>query len=136
MDQYNCQQPVFLCAGEPSGDLYAALYIKEALKHCEPGSLQGVGGREMRAAGVEMVLDQAGFGVFGMQAAAGTWKTQLTILRQLERIICSIEPRLFIAVAYPGLNLLLARYARQRGCRVHYLMPPQAWAWGGFRGPP
>ncbi len=53
--------------------------------------------------------------------------------RKIGRAIFKTKPAIFIAVAYPGINLLLCRYAKRLGIKVIYLLPPQIWAWGEFR---
>ncbi len=53
--------------------------------------------------------------------------------RKISRVIFKTKPDIFIAVAYPGINLLLCRYAKKINIRVIYLLPPQIWAWGYYR---
>ena len=57
---------VFFSAGEASGDWHAAA-VARALKERVPAlEMQGMGGAEMRAAGVTVVHDIADLGVIGI----------------------------------------------------------------------
>jgi lipid-A-disaccharide synthase len=51
----------------------------------------------------------------------------------IARSLFQIKPDFFIPVAYPGINLLLCRYAKRLKIKVIYLLPPQLWIWGSFR---
>lgn len=93
----------------------------------------GVGSTCMSAAGVSILFDSKKLETFGFQSAFRALPRHIDALRRIKKAILAIKPRTFIAVAYPGMNLLLVRYARRLGCEIHYLLPPQAWAWGAFR---
>jgi lipid-A-disaccharide synthase len=125
--------PIFVCAGEPSGDLYAALYVQQAKKSHPGQHWFGVGGPQMSATGVDIVFTYEKLEKLGFKAAFGALSDHVIALRKIKKAISRIRPRTFIAVAYPGMNFLLIKYARSLGCRVIYLLPPQAWAWGAFR---
>jgi lipid-A-disaccharide synthase len=97
------------------------------------GSLYGIGGTNMAAAGVRLLHGTENLETLGFKAAFVSWRRHVKMVRRIKRDLQRLKPKTFIAVAYPGLNLLLIPYAKKIGCEVCYLMPPQAWAWGGFR---
>lgn len=124
---------IFICAGEPSGDLYASLYVQQ-MKTVLPGcDFIGIGGTRMKKVGVRLVITSEQFASLGLKTAISTLPRHLILLRRIKKAMQTYQPRVFIAVAYPGINLLLCEFASRIGCSVHYLLPPQAWAWGGFR---
>jgi len=124
---------VFVSACEPSADTYAALFINQ-LKTRQPAlKIVGIGGPEMKAAGVELLDDFRGLMTFGLSAAAENARSDWSIYRMIARALYKTRPDVFMPVAYPGINLLLCRYARSLGIRTIYLLPPQIWAWGNFR---
>jgi len=125
--------PLFICAGEPSGDLYASFYIRETINSSPASRFVGVGGTLMEDAGVVRVMTCDELETLGLQTAISSFSRHMTVLQAIKKALQDIHPREFIAVAYPGINLLLCEYASRLGCTVHYLLPPQAWAWGGFR---
>ncbi len=127
------REPLFFCAGEPSGDMYAALlagYIQRINPHA---TMFGVGGPHMREAGIRIVKPYHGMHVFGFGPALGSLFASIRTYHEIVHLLKTIRPRTFIPVAYPGMNLLICRYAKKLGAEVYYFMPPQIWAWGMFR---
>ncbi|MGB9719873.1 MAG: lipid-A-disaccharide synthase [bacterium] len=123
---------VFVCACEPSGDLYASFFVKHQLneKNC---IISGVGGPNLKKAGIELIFDYENLTTLGFASAISSSLRNYEMYRKVCRKIYTIKPEIFVAVAYPGLNLLLSRYAKKLGARVIYLLPPQIWAWGTIR---
>ncbi len=70
---------------------------------------------------------------FGLTSVLCSLRKNFKMYRKIARQIYRSKPSLFIAVAYPGINLLLCRYAKKIGAKVIFLLPPQIWAWGDFR---
>ncbi len=70
---------------------------------------------------------------FGFVSGMLSTLRNFKMYQKIARAIFKIQPEIFIAVAYPGINLILCRYAKKLGIRVIYLLPPQIWAWGTFR---
>jgi len=127
------QEPLFICAGEPSGDRYGALFVKQ-LKRGKPKlKICGVGGDCMRKVGVTIVDDYTKLGTFGFSEGFCSFYSNFKMYAAIARRIYQIRPKTFIAVAYPGVNLPLCSYAKRLGCRIFYFLPPQIWAWGSFR---
>ena len=127
------EAPVFFCAGEPSGDVYAGLFISQ-LKEEDPNvDVIGVGGPCMKEAGADSILDYDRLKTFGLSGGLRALFDNFSMYRKIGRKMLALRPRTFIAVAYPGVNLMLCRVARAHGMEVAYLLPPQIWAWGMFR---
>lgn len=124
------KEPVFICAGEPSGDMYAGLLVKKKLSHLK---VYGVGGNKMRKSGVEVIMDYNNLMAFGFSSGVASVFKNYKIYKEIARQLYEMRPKTFIALAYPGMNLLLCRYAKKLGCAVYYFLPPQIWAWGECR---
>jgi len=124
---------VFINACEPSADMYAALFIRNLLDKRPDLRIIGIGGPEMATEGVELFGDYRDLMAFGLSAAARNVATNWRIYRAVARKIYRNRPDIFMPFAYPGINLLLCRYARSLGIRTIYVLPPQIWAWGNFR---
>lgn len=127
------KNPLFICTGEPSGDMYAGLLVKNLNKKIPHVKIYGVGGEDMQNSGVEVVESYRGLMTFGFLAGIFSLVKNYKFYRKIVKKIYQIRPKTFIAIAYPGLNLLLCRYAKKLGCRVYYFLPPQIWAWGSYR---
>jgi len=127
------ETPIFFCAGEPSGDVYAGLLIKQLRKRFPDARILGVGDGNMRKSGAEIVFGYERLMAFGLSDSLSSLFSHYSFYRKIARCLLGMDPRTFVAVAYPGVNLLLCRIAKRHGIEVYYMLPPQIWAWGGFR---
>ena len=119
-----------IVAGEESGDKYAAELIQALQATSLSLSISGIGGAHMQATGIEVISDLAKFGVTGFSEVIRHLgvikKAQNAIHKHLEKI----KPDLLLLIDYPGFNLRLARFAKEKlGIRVFYYISPQLWAW-------
>jgi lipid-A-disaccharide synthase len=120
---------VMLVAGEASGDLHAANLVL-ALKQLNPQvRFMGMGGRRMRAAGVELLVDSSSLAVVGLVEVLAHYPDLLAALKKLRVAVETIRPDLLILVDYPDFNLRLAAFAKQMQVKVLYYISPQLWAW-------
>jgi lipid-A-disaccharide synthase len=124
--------PLLLSAGEASGDMYAARLAK-ALRERLDVRIFGMGGPQMRAAGVEIVTDYSEVAVVGITEIL---KHLPSLLRAMNRLVAEAEqrkPALAILTDFPGFHLRLARKLRPYGIRNVYYICPQFWAWRPWR---
>lgn len=124
--------PLLLSAGEASGDMYAASLAK-ALRARMDVQIFGMGGPQMRAAGVEIVTDYSEVAVVGITEILGHLPS---LLRAMDRLVKEAErrkPALAILTDFPGFHLRLARKLAPRGIRNVYYICPQFWAWRPWR---
>lgn len=124
--------PVFISAGEASGDMYAAR-LALALRQRADVDLFGMGGPRMRETGVDTVVDISEVGVLGVVEIV----RKLPALRRAwKRLISEIErrgPRFAILTDFPAFHLRLSRVLRRRHVRNVYFVCPQFWAWRPWR---
>jgi lipid-A-disaccharide synthase len=124
--------PVFISAGEASGDMYAAR-LAVALRQRADVGLFGMGGPKMREAGVDTVVDAAEVGVLGIIEIV---RKLPSLLRARRRLLSEIErrrPTLAILTDFPAFHLRLARVLRRKHIRNVYFVCPQFWAWRPWR---
>ncbi len=124
--------PLLLSAGEASGDMYAAR-LATALKHRLDVAIFGMGGPQMRAAGVEIITDYSEVSVVGITEVL---KRLPSLFRAMRRLVDEAErrrPPLAILTDFPGFHLRLARKLRPKGVRNVYYICPQFWAWRPWR---
>ena len=93
----------------------------------------GVGDGSMHRSGADVVLYDDHSMAFGLMEALRFLYCDFLFYQKIARTIYHTKPKTFVAVAYPGLNLLLCRYAKRLGIKVYYYLPPQIWLWGRFR---
>ena len=124
--------PLLLSAGEASGDMYAAR-LATALKQRLNVAIFGMGGPQMRAAGVEIITDYSEVSVVGITEVL---KRLPSLFRAMRHLVDEAErrrPPLAILTDFPGFHLRLARKLRPKGIRNVYYICPQFWAWRPWR---
>src|ERR1700736_2518788 len=124
--------PILLSAGEASGDMYAAR-LAMALQQRADVQLFGMGGPQMRTAGVEIVVDYLEVSVLGITEVL---KKLPSLRRAMRRLVDEAQrrrPPLAILTDFPGFHLRLARKLSPLGIRNIYYICPQFWAWRPWR---
>jgi len=123
-------KPIFIFAGELSGDMHGARLLKAMHKQAV-----GVAGPDLRALGVEPILQMEDFQVMGftdvLKSLPRLWK-QFNLVRDH---ILKTSPDLAIFVDSPSFSLRMAKVLRKRGYKgkiIQYISPT-VWAWGKHR---
>ena len=124
---------IFVSAGEPSGDLHGANLIT-ALRQFQPDlRCSGFGGRRMESAGARLLYPMANLSVMWFPHVLKSLDTFISLLDKAERFFRLRRPDALVMIDYPGFHWWLARKARKHGIPVIYFVPPQLWAWAGWR---
>ena len=119
----------YIIAGEASGDLHGANLMK-ALKQLDKDTqFRCWGGDLMKEAGGELVKHYRDLAFMGFWEVITHLSTILDNIRFCKSDILRFQPDVLILLDYPGFNLRIAEYARQKGLRVFYYISPQVWAW-------
>lgn len=120
---------LFLCAGEPSGDLHGANLVCALKAHNPSVRVTGFGGPKMRAAGAELLFDLTSLAVMGFVRVLKHLRTFFRLARQAQDHWAADRPDAVVLIDYPGFNFALAKRAHAAGIPVYYFVPPQIWAW-------
>jgi lipid-A-disaccharide synthase len=124
---------LFISAGEPSGDLHGANLIR-ALRQSRPDvEVIGFGGERMAAAGSRLIYPLCDLAVVGLGPVLASVPTFARIVGLAGETFRRERPDAVVLIDYPGFHWWLARCARKHGIPVSYFVPPQLWAWGGWR---
>jgi lipid-A-disaccharide synthase len=124
--------PILLSAGEASGDMYAGR-LATALKQRADVALFGMGGPQMRAAGVEIIVDYSEVSVLGITEVLRKLPSLRQAMRRLVDEAQRRRPPVAILTDFPGFHLRLARKLLPLGIRNIYYICPQFWAWRPWR---
>lgn len=121
---------VLLVAGEASGDMHGADLVT-ALRTLVPAvEVRGIGGPQLRAAGMETLVDATSIATMGFLEARERLGAVVRAYRQMRRIVRAADaPDLLILIDFAEFNLALAGVAHRRGVPVLYYISPQVWAW-------
>jgi lipid-A-disaccharide synthase len=120
---------VLLVAGEASGDLHGADFLHALRTRLSDVEVIGLGGEQLRAAGMRTIADAREVATVGVIEAVGRLRTLLRVYRTLARRLREERPDLCVLIDFPEFNLRLARVARRAGVPVLYYIGPQVWAW-------
>ena len=123
---------LLLSAGEASGDMYAAR-LAIALKQRANVEIFGMGGLQMRAAGVEIVTDYSEVSVIGITEIVSHLPSLIHAMRHLVAEAERRKPDFAILTDFPGFHLRLARKLKRHGTKNIYYICPQFWAWRPWR---
>jgi lipid-A-disaccharide synthase len=124
--------PLLLSAGEASGDMYAAR-LATALKQRLDVEIFGMGGDQMRSAGVDVITDYHEVSVVGITEILSHLPSLLRAMRTLVAAAQQRRPALAILTDFPGFHLRLARKLLPLGVRNVCFICPQFWAWRPWR---
>ncbi|HEV7787066.1 MAG TPA: lipid-A-disaccharide synthase [Thermoanaerobaculia bacterium] len=120
---------LLVVAGEASGDLHGARLISE-LRQRVPGlTAFGLGGDEMRAAGLQAVAHSSEVAVVGITEVLKVLPRIREVFADLLHEVDRRRPALAVLIDFPDFNLRLARQLKGRGLGIVYYISPQVWAW-------
>jgi lipid-A-disaccharide synthase len=125
----------YLIVGEPSGDLHGSKLI-EGLKKADPkAEFRFWGGDLMAKAGGAENLSKhyretSFFGFVNVLKNLGTIRRQFG---ECQADIKQFNPDVLILIDYPGFNMKMAKWAKERGLRTFYYIAPKVWAWKEWR---
>ena len=124
---------IFISTGEPSGDLHAANLVLSLKKRLPDAEFVGFGGPRMKAAGATLLYPLVDLAVMWFGRVLLNLHKFIKLLNDADRYFETNRPDVAVLIDYPGFHWLLARRAKRRGIPVVYFVPPQLWAWAGWR---
>lgn len=124
---------IFISAGEPSGDLHGANLIQALRAQAPDAQFTGFGGPKMEAAGASLLFPLVNLAVMWFLNVILNIITFVRLVFRADAHFRDSRPDAVILIDYPGLHWWIARRARARGIPVFYYVPPQLWAWAGWR---
>ncbi len=119
----------YLIAGEASGDLHGANLIKALKKEDANASFRFWGGDLMKAAGGTEVKHYRDLAFMGFAEVIMNLRTIFKNISFCKKDIEAYNPDVIIFIDYPGFNLRIAKWAKEKGYKTHYYISPQIWAW-------
>lgn len=116
-------------AGEASGDLHGS-NLMQALKTFDSSAqFRCWGGDKMKAAGGELVKHYRDLAFMGFVEVLQNLPAIFRNLSFCKSDIEYFQPDVIVLIDYPGFNLRIAKWAKEKGFKVVYYISPQVWAW-------
>src|SRR2546423_79678 len=126
---------LLIVVGEASGDAHGAALVRALRERAGDSRLEffGATGRELRAAGVESIVEIDQLAIVGLLEIGRALPKFWRAFQTLKRAALARKPDAVILVDWPDFNLRLARALHRRGHRIIYYIGPQLWAWRAHR---
>ncbi|MBA6153466.1 lipid-A-disaccharide synthase [Gelidibacter maritimus] len=119
----------YIIAGEASGDLHGANLMKALQKQDVNAQFRFWGGDLMEAVSPKLVKHYRDLAFMGFLEVVMNLRTITKNLSFCKTDIERYNPDALIFIDYPGFNLRIAKWAKQKGYKTHYYISPQIWAW-------
>jgi lipid-A-disaccharide synthase len=126
---------IMVIAGEVSGDMHAARLVAAVRERRPDITVFGVGGPDMRAAGVETLVDIKDMAVMGFIGVLRRFRFFARVMKSMKAAAETRKPDAVILVDYPGFNIRFAAHTHALGLKNIYYICPQVWAWNRSRIP-
>ncbi len=124
---------IFISAGEPSGDLHAANLARAILARRPEAEIVGFGGDHLKATGAKLLFPLTELAVMWFGRVLLNLHKFFALADQADAYFRDEKPDVVVLIDYPGFHWALAKRAKARGIPVIYYVPPQLWAWAGWR---
>ncbi|MBW1696303.1 MAG: lipid-A-disaccharide synthase [Deltaproteobacteria bacterium] len=118
-----------IIAGDTSGDLHGAKLVRNMRKKNNSLFFCGIGGHELRDAGVRLLLDTSSLSVVGVTEIFSKLPHFLRGILSAGCLLKILHPDLLILVDFPGFNLPFSAIAKRYNMQILYYIGPQVWAW-------
>jgi lipid-A-disaccharide synthase len=122
-----------IIAGEKSGENYGAAVVRR-IKEINPAiTFFGIGGKNMEAAGVDILFPMESLAVVGIAEVIGQLPRIRKIFGKIRREVRSRMPAAALLIDSPDFNLRLAKRLWKLDVPVLYYISPTVWAWRAGR---
>ena len=119
----------YIIAGEASGDLHGANLMKSLYQLDPNAEIRFWGGDLMQQVGGTLVKHYKELAFMGFAEVLMNLRTILNNISFCKKDIEQFKPDALIFIDYPGFNMRIAKWAKQKGIPTHYYISPQIWAW-------
>lgn len=119
----------YLIAGEASGDLHGANLMKHIRANDSEAEFRFWGGDLMSAEGGTRVKHYRETAFMGLTDVLLNIVKILGFLKFCKQDVLSYQPDALILIDYPGFNLKMAKFGKDKGIQTHYYISPKVWAW-------
>lgn len=119
----------YMIAGEASGDLHGSNLIHQLKTLDLQANIRCWGGDLMQAEGGTLVKHYKDLAFMGFIEVVKNLPTILKNLSFCKKDIEEFNPDVIVLIDYPGFNIKIAEWAKEKNLRVVYYISPQVWAW-------
>lgn len=118
---------VFIITGEYSGDIHASKVAKKLYELNPDIEIEGIGGENLKSAGVKLFSDQKKMGAVGI--SFGIIFNHIILGKKVvDYLTKEFKPDIVLLTDYGAFNLNVAKFLKKAGIKTFYYIPPQVWA--------
>ena len=121
---------VYIIAGEPSGDRLGGA-LMTALQNLEEVSFHGVGGQDMKAAGLAPLFPMSELTVMGISEILPRLPHLMRRISETAADVIARRPDVLITIDSPDFTLRVARKVKAAlpDLKIIHYVAPSVWAW-------
>lgn len=119
----------YIIAGEPSGDLHGSNLMKAIKNEDETATFAFWGGDHMLKVDHNIITHIRETSIMGFVEVVRNLSKIKNFFKKAKRTISEFDPDVLVLIDYPGFNLRMAKWAKEKGYKVVYYISPQLWAW-------
>lgn len=133
INQADSLMKYYIVAGEASGDLHGSNLMRELKKLDTDADFRFFGGDLMQAQGGTLVKHYKHMAFMGFLEVLLNFRIILKNISFCRKDLLAYQPDVLILIDFPGFNLKIAEYAKNKGIKVFYYISPKVWAWNQKR---
>jgi len=122
-----------IIAGEKSGEEHALSFFPKLKEKNPQLSFFGVGGDELKSAGLELLYHLNDFSSWGYSEVLAKIPFYKKAMETIVAEAVKRNTKVAILIDFQSFNLKLAGKLKEQGIAVQYYVAPQAWAWKEYR---
>jgi len=127
------QKSCLIIAGEKSGEEHALSFFNELKQKSPTTHFYGVGGDELKSAGLELVYHLNEFSSWGYSEVIAKIPFYFKAMDHIVEEVKKRGTKTAILIDFQSFNLKLAGRLKAIGVNVLYYVAPQTWAWKEYR---
>ena len=124
---------IYIIAAEPSSDFIASKLVYQMKALNKNLTFRAWGGKNLEKQAVKVVVNNRQTSIMGFSSIIRNFKLVSNQFKFCKQDILAFNPDKIVLIDYAGLNLRVAKFAKNKNIEVSYYIPPKIWAWNKRR---
>jgi len=124
---------IYIIAAEPSSDFIASKLVYQMKALNKNLTFRAWGGKNLEKQAVKIVVNNRQTSIMGFSSIIRNFKLVSNQFKFCKQDILAFNPDKIVLIDYAGLNLRVAKFAKNKNIEVSYYIPPKIWAWNKRR---
>ena len=124
---------IYIIAAEPSSDYIASKLVSQMKVLNKNLTFRAWGGKNLEKQDIQIVVNNRQTSIMGFSSIIRNFKIVSNQFKFCKRDILAFNPDKIVLIDYAGLNLRVAKFAKNKNIEVSYYIPPKIWAWNKRR---